>query len=67
MSARLVGKECVRLQGLRIAYFALRLDNKDSRVARIDEAEDVPAGRRPGDYLVLNRIVSLRDDSGKAN
>ena len=56
MSARLVGKECMRLQGLRIAYFAL--DNKDARVARFDEAEDVPAGRRPGDYPVLNRIVT---------
>jgi glutaminyl-tRNA synthetase len=64
-SAQLVGKECVRFQGLRVAYFAL--DNKDARVACLDEAGDVPAARRQGDYLVLNRIVSLKEDSGKAN
>lgn len=63
-SVQLVGKECVRFQGLRVAYFAL--DNKDARVACLDEADDVPAGRRQGDYLVLNRIVSLKEDSGKA-
>jgi glutaminyl-tRNA synthetase len=63
-SAQLVGKECVRFQGLRVAYFAL--DNKDARIACLDEAGDVPAGRRQGDYLVLNRIVSLKEDSGKA-
>ena len=63
-SAQLVGKECVRFQGLRVAYFAL--DNKDARVACLDEAGDIPAARRQGDYLVLNRIVSLKEDSGKA-
>jgi glutaminyl-tRNA synthetase len=63
-SAQLVGKECVRFQGLRVAYFAL--DNRDARVACLDEAGDAPAGRRQGDYLVLNRIVSLKEDSGKA-
>ncbi|KAI0269475.1 glutaminyl-tRNA synthetase [Russula aff. rugulosa BPL654] len=62
-SAQLVGKECVRFQGLRVAYFAL--DNRDARIACLDEAGDVPAGRRQGDYLVLNRIVSLKEDSGK--
>jgi glutaminyl-tRNA synthetase len=63
-SVQLVGKECVRFQGLRVAYFAL--DNKDARVACLEEAGDVPAGRRQGDFLVLNRIVSLKEDSGKA-
>ena len=63
-SGQLVGKECVRFQGLRVAYFAL--DNKDARLACLDESGDVPAGRRQGDYLVLNRIVSLKEDSGKA-
>ncbi|KAI9507513.1 glutamine-tRNA ligase [Russula earlei] len=63
-SAQLVGKECVRFQGLRVAYFAL--DNKDARIACLDEADDVPAGRRQGDFLILNRIVSLKEDSGKA-
>ena len=62
-SAQLVGKECVRFQGLRVAYFAL--DNKDARMACLDEAGNVPGGRRQGDYIVLNRIVSLKEDSGK--
>ncbi|KAH9986352.1 tRNA synthetases class I, catalytic domain-containing protein [Russula compacta] len=59
-SAQLVGKECVRFQGLRVAYFAL--DSKDARVACLDEAgdDDEPAGRRQGDYLVLNRIKAWK-------
>ena len=63
--ARLVGRECVRFQGLRTAYFAL--DNKDARVAALEEAEDVVPGRREGDFVVLNRIVSLKEDAGKAS
>jgi glutaminyl-tRNA synthetase len=59
---QLVGKECMRFQGLRVAYFAL---DKDARVACIDEAEDVAPVRAQGDFLVLNRIVSLKEDSGK--
>ncbi|KAH7887584.1 glutaminyl-tRNA synthetase [Phlebopus sp. FC_14] len=58
---RLVGNECVRFQGLRVAYFAL---DKDSRVSML-EKPDSPCCRSPGDYLVLNRIVSLKEDSGK--
>ena len=61
-SEQLVGMECVRFQGLRVAYFAL---DKDSRVACLDEADDVSPARKQGDYLVLNRIVSLKEDSGK--
>ncbi|KAI0050254.1 glutamine-tRNA ligase [Auriscalpium vulgare] len=63
-SEQLLGKECVRFQGLRVAYFTL--DNKDARVAALEEPEDLPAVRRQGDYIVLNRIVSLKEDSGKA-
>ncbi|KAJ4478315.1 glutamine-tRNA ligase [Lentinula aciculospora] len=59
----LVGKECVRFQGLRTAYFAL---DQESRVACLDEEEDVPPTRKQGDYLILNRIVSLKEDAGKA-
>ncbi|KIK67946.1 hypothetical protein GYMLUDRAFT_36751 [Collybiopsis luxurians FD-317 M1] len=59
----LVGPECVRFQGLRIAYFAL---DKDSRVECLEEAEGVPPARKQGDYLVLNRIVSLKEDAGKS-
>ncbi|THH16439.1 hypothetical protein EW146_g4195 [Bondarzewia mesenterica] len=62
-SEQLLGKECVRFQGLRVAYFAL---DKDARVACLEEGDDVVPGRRYGDYIVLNRIVSLKEDSGKA-
>lgn len=62
-SEQLVGKECVRFQGLRVAYFAL---DKDARVACLDEPAEAKASRKQGDYLILNRIVSLKEDSGKA-
>ncbi|GLB33980.1 putative class-I aminoacyl-tRNA synthetase [Lyophyllum shimeji] len=62
-SEQLVGKECVRFQGLRVAYFAL---DRDARVACLDEPEEVEPSKKQGDYLVLNRIVSLKEDSGKA-
>jgi len=59
---QLVGKECVRFQGLRVAYFAL---DKDSRIAALEDGSE-ETGRQQGDFLVLNRIVSLKEDSGKA-
>lgn len=58
---QLVGMECIRFQGLRVAYFAV---DKDSRLAVLDENGD--GSPKQGDYLVLNRIVSLKEDSGKA-
>lgn len=58
---RLVGKECIRFQGLRVAYFAL---DKDARVAMLDQP-NTATGATQGDYLVLNRIVSLKEDAGK--
>ncbi|TFK71794.1 glutamine-tRNA ligase [Pluteus cervinus] len=60
---QLVGNECVRFQGLRVAYFAL---DKDARVASATEEASTQPGRRQGDFLVLNRIVSLKEDAGKA-
>ncbi|KII94900.1 hypothetical protein PLICRDRAFT_128224 [Plicaturopsis crispa FD-325 SS-3] len=62
-SDQLVGKECVRFQGLRVAYFAL---DKDARLGSLVEPEDVQPRRKQGDYLVINRIVSLKEDSGKS-
>jgi len=56
---QLIGNECVRFQGLRVAYFAL---DKDARVAALASNA---TGREQGDYLVLNRIVSLKEDTGK--
>ncbi|KAL9712895.1 Glutaminyl-tRNA synthetase [Leucoagaricus gongylophorus] len=59
-SDQLIGNECIRFQGLRTAYFAL---DKDSRITAFDEtvSSGVQARKRQGDYLVLNRIVSLKD------
>ncbi|KAJ6515726.1 glutamine-tRNA ligase [Mycena sanguinolenta] len=62
-SEQLVGNECIRFQGLRVAYFAV---DKDSRLACLDQPAGVEPARKQGDYLVLNRIVSLKEDSGKA-
>ncbi|KAI0677047.1 glutaminyl-tRNA synthetase [Trametes maxima] len=61
-SEQLVGKECIRFQGLRVAYFAV---DKETKLAALDEVDTIEPGRRNGDYLVLNRIVSLKEDSGK--
>jgi len=62
-SEQLVGKECVRFQGLRVAYFAL---DKDSKLSCLDGEAEVPPTSRTDDFIVLNRIVSLKEDSGKA-
>ncbi|KAH0587775.1 hypothetical protein H2248_006533 [Termitomyces sp. 'cryptogamus'] len=59
---QLIGKECVRFQGLRVGYFAL---DKDSRLACLDGPDALEASRKQGDYVVLNRIVTLKEDSGK--
>ncbi|KAG2013282.1 glutamine-tRNA ligase [Coprinopsis cinerea AmutBmut pab1-1] len=61
---QLVGNECVRFQGLRVAYFAL---DKDARLECLNTAPEVKAERKQGDYIVLNRIVSLKEDSGKSS
>ncbi|PFH51271.1 hypothetical protein AMATHDRAFT_3127 [Amanita thiersii Skay4041] len=62
-SEQLVGQECVRFQGLRVAYFAL---DKESRVACLDVSSGLsPAAYTQGDSIILNRIVSLKEDTGK--
>lgn len=58
---QLIGKECVRFQSLRVAYFAL---DKDARVACLDGCE---VKYHPEDYLILNRIVTLKEDPGKTS
>jgi len=58
---QLLGNECVRFQGLRVAYFAL---DKDARIAALAKGSAYTR-REQGDYIVLNRIVSLKEDSGK--
>lgn len=60
---QIVGNECVRFQGLRIAYFAL---DSDAKLGSFTEGETVTPGRREGDRIILNRIVSLKEDAGKS-
>ena len=47
--AKNVGKESIRFQALRVGYFAMDSDS-----------DDVPGGK-----VVLNRIVTLKEDKGK--
>lgn len=60
---QLIGNEVVRFQALRVGYFAL---DKDGKLGCINQGEDVAPTMSPGDRIVLNRIVSLKEDSGKA-
>ena len=62
-SEQLLGNECVRFQGLRVAYFAL---DSDAKVASLNEDDGVTPGFREGDKIILNRIVSLKEDAGKS-
>jgi len=61
-SDQLVGKECIRFQGLRVAYFTV---DKDSKLSFLEEGDGVIPSLKDGDSIVLNRIVSLKEDAGK--
>lgn len=52
-----IGKECVRFQAMRVAYFAV--DNVDSRMGVFGDAG-------ASERIVLNRIVSLKEDASKS-
>jgi glutaminyl-tRNA synthetase len=58
---QLIGNECVRFQGLRVAYFAL---DKDAKLGCLGDAKASP-GPSPGDKIILNRIVTLKEDASK--
>lgn len=62
-AAQLVGMECIRFQGMRLAYFAV---DKESVIGCLDEKDGVEPGWRKGDKLILNRIVSLKEEKGKS-
>ena len=62
-SDQLVGKECIRFQGLRVAYFTV---DKDSKLEFLEESDDVLPALKDGDSIILNRIVSLKEDAGKS-
>ena len=61
-AAQLVGMECIRFQGMRLAYFAV---DKEAVLGCLNEDDSVPAGKRSGDKLILNKIVSLKEEKGK--
>jgi glutaminyl-tRNA synthetase len=56
----LVGPENVRFQGMRLAYFTL---DRESKVGCLDDPSK--DGKSEGDKIILNRIVSLKEDTGK--
>jgi glutaminyl-tRNA synthetase len=65
---QLVGNEVVRFQAVRTAYFAL---DSDSRLPGITDGSSSTAGAgagagdADGERIVLNWIVSLKEDAGK--
>ncbi|WWC94004.1 glutamine-tRNA ligase [Kwoniella sp. B9012] len=59
---QLVGMENIRFQGMRLAYFAV---DRESNIGCLDEEASIKPGKKEGDKIVLNRIVSLKEDSGK--
>ncbi|WVR07196.1 glutamine-tRNA ligase [Kwoniella sp. DSM 27419] len=59
---QLVGMENIRFQGMRLAYFTV---DRESSLAALDEQASDKPGPRSGDKIVLNRIVSLKEDVGK--
>lgn len=62
-AAQLVGMECIRFQGMRLAYFAV---DKEAVLSCLDDDEEDVVGKRSGDKLILNKIVSLKEEKGKA-
>ena len=60
-AAQLVGMECIRFQGMRLAYFAF---DKESVIGCLNESE-ASGEKRSGDKLILNKIVSLKEEKGK--
>lgn len=55
--------ECIRFQGMRLAYFAV---DKEAVLSCLDDDEEDVVGKRSGDKLILNKIVSLKEEKGKA-
>lgn len=59
---QLVGMENVRFQGMRLAYFTV---DRESELACLTGGVEGEAKREKGDKIILNRIVSLKEDVGK--
>lgn len=58
-ASQLVGMECIRFQGMRLAYFTV---DRESELGCLAGGE--PA-LRSGDKIILNRIVTLKEDKVK--
>lgn len=57
---QLVGMENIRFQAMRLAYFTV---DRESSIGCLKGSGK--AGRMEGDKLILNRIVTLKEDAGK--
>lgn len=63
---QLIGYECVRFQAMRVAYFALDKETVGAALEEWLKGGDCKGnGYVQGTKLVLNRIVSLKEDTGK--
>ncbi len=61
-AAQLVGMECIRFQGMRQAYFTV---DKEALVGCLGGNGEGEASFTAGDKLILNKIVSLKEEKGK--
>lgn len=59
---QLVGMENIRFQAMRLAYFTV---DRESKIGCLEGPGQGKAGKSEGDKLILNRIVSLKEDAGK--
>jgi glutaminyl-tRNA synthetase len=59
---QLVGMENIRFQAMRLAYFTV---DRESKIGCLENGGTGKAVRSEGDKLILNRIVSLKEDAGK--
>ncbi|KAK0549615.1 Glutaminyl-tRNA synthetase [Tilletia horrida] len=62
-SGQLVGQECVRFQAMRIAYFTV--DRESEGVEEAAAANVSGNGEKKEAKIILNRIVTLKEDAGK--
>ncbi|WWC70373.1 glutamine-tRNA ligase [Kwoniella pini CBS 10737] len=59
---QLVGMENIRFQGMRLAYFTI---DRESKIKSL-EIDSKINGKDKEDKIILNRIVSLKEDAGKS-
>lgn len=62
---QLIGLECIRFQAMRVAYFAVDRETVLETLQKQLKGEEVKEGEGRTGPLVLNRIVSLKEDAAK--